>query len=315
MTASARPVWIGTSWKMTKTLAQARAFVDEVSASPVPAGVQPFFLPAHTALAASRAALPADSGYVLGAQNAHWEAEGAATGEVSMGMVADAGATIVEIGHSERRARFGETDETVSRKVEAALERGLTPLVCVGESAADREAGDTDAVVTGQARAALSRVAPERLGEVVLAYEPVWAIGEGGRPAEPAEVAGAMAALHDLTTASSPAGLRALLYGGGVTTGNAPALLRVAHTDGLFVGRAAWRAAGFLELIRLAAAHARTRLPRAGAGAPATRDEPVTNAHVPADGAEGPMNHTPVPIHPAGATHHPRPAFVPGVAR
>jgi len=105
-------VWVGTSWKMTKTIAEARAFIDEVTASPVPDGIQPFVLPAHTALAAVRDRLPTNSPILLGAQNAHWGPEGAGTGEISMRMVKDAGASLVEMGHSERREGFGETDET-----------------------------------------------------------------------------------------------------------------------------------------------------------------------------------------------------------
>ena len=118
---------------MTKTLAEARDFVDRIAPVPVPAGVQPFVLPSHTSLAAVRDRLPADSPVLLGAQNAHWAPDGAWTGEVSMRMAADAGAQLIEIGHSERREHFGETDATVAAKVAAALDHGLTPLVCVGE--------------------------------------------------------------------------------------------------------------------------------------------------------------------------------------
>lgn len=269
-------MWIGTSWKMNKTLAQALAFVSEVSGRDVPPGVQPFFLPAHTALAPVRCALPADSPYILGAQNAHWAPEGAGTGEVSMRMVADAGATLVEIGHSERRAQFGETDVTVSLKVAAALAHGLTPLVCVGESAEARAKGETDRVVTAQARAALARVPESRIGEIVLAYEPLWAIGEAGRPAEPSEVAGALRALHEFAAGRAPSGIRALLYGGGVDRSNAAALLHVPHSDGLFIGRAAWEATRFLELIEIGADQVRLRRPQAPPGPPTGRSGSVT---------------------------------------
>ncbi len=152
---SEAPVLVGTSWKMNKTLAEATAYVDELVAAGVPASVEAFILPAHTALAAVRDRLPRDARIRLGAQNAHWAPEGAGTGEVSMRMVRDAGATLVEIGHSERRNQFGETDEDVARKVEAALDHDLTALVCVGEPREVRDAGDPEDYVVTQVRSAL----------------------------------------------------------------------------------------------------------------------------------------------------------------
>src|SRR4029453_467703 len=136
-----RPLWVGTSWKMNKTLAQAESFIDELLAFPIPSGIQPFVLPPHTALARVRDLVPADSPVLLGAQNAHWAAEGPWTGEISMRMAKDAGATLIEIGHSERREHFGETDHTVALKAGGGRAHDLTPLICVGESLAVREAG------------------------------------------------------------------------------------------------------------------------------------------------------------------------------
>lgn len=238
---------------MTKTIGEALAFVDAVGAVPVPDGVVPFLLPAHTALAAVRDRLPAGSPLLLGAQNAHWAPEGAATGEISMRMVADAGALLVELGHSERRASFGETDATVALKVRAALDAGLRPLVCVGEPGRVREAGDQVAFVTAQVEAALAPVRPDERGRVLLAYEPVWAIGEGGRRPEPDEVAPVLAAVADLATAGAATGEDAavVLYGGSVDQLNAAGLLDDPSTDGLFVGRAAWTAEGFLALLQV----------------------------------------------------------------
>jgi triosephosphate isomerase len=253
MATDPAPVWIGTSWKMTKTLAEAVQFVDRLTAVPLPAGVQPFLLPAHTALAAARARLPVGSPVLLGAQNAHWAPEGAWTGEISMRMAADAGATLVELGHSERRAHFGETDQTVAAKVAAALDHGLIPLICVGESAMVRDAGGAESEVSEQVRIALSRVKPSGATACLIAYEPIWAIGEHGRPATEGEIGPVMSAVRatvaDLTGGGRP---RAVLYGGSVTRANAAALLRVPNTDGLFVGRAAWHADGFIELLTLA---------------------------------------------------------------
>lgn len=248
-----RPVWIGSSWKMTKTIGEAQAFVDAVGAVPVPDGVVAFLLPAHTALAAVRDRLVAGSPLLLGAQNAHWGPEGAGTGEVSMRMVADAGARLVELGHSERRASFGETDETVALKVRAALDAGLRPLVCVGEPASVRDAGQQVAFVTAQVEAALAPVRPDERARVLLAYEPVWAIGEGGRRPETDEVAPVLAAVATLATdGGAPGAGPVVLYGGSVDRLNAAALLDDPSTDGLFVGRAAWSAEGFLALLEVA---------------------------------------------------------------
>lgn len=248
-----RPVWIGTSWKMTKTISESLDYIATVAAAPLPTGVTPFVLPAHTSLAAVRDALPPGSPILLGAQNAHWGPEGAGTGEVSMRMVADAGAALVEIGHSERREQHAENDQTVAHKARAALDAGLVPLICVGERAEVRDAGDAAEFVTSQVRVALSSLSPREVATVLIAYEPVWAIGEQGRPATPQEVAPVMAEIAEVAaTLSGGSGLKALLYGGSVNEENAAALLREPHTDGLFVGRAAWTARGFLRLLAIA---------------------------------------------------------------
>ncbi|GAA3607651.1 triose-phosphate isomerase [Microlunatus ginsengisoli] len=256
MVDGSRPVWIGTSWKMNKTLAEAAAFIDRLSAAPIPRSVQPFVLPAHTALAAARARLPRDSPVRLGAQNAHWAAEGAWTGEISMRMAADAGATMVELGHSERREHFNETDQTIARKVAAALDHDLVPLVCVGEPTEVRDRGDAESFVADQVTAALARAAPGSVGACLIAYEPIWAIGARGRPASEVEVAPVMSAIATAVAELTGGGRAcALLYGGSVSVGNAAELLRSPHTDGLFVGRAAWDIEGFLALMRVGAAH------------------------------------------------------------
>ena len=260
-TARSGPLWVGTSWKMNKTLGEAAAFVDELLGFPIPPGLQPFVLPAHTALAHVRQRLPTTSPVLLGAQNAHWGPEGAGTGEVSMRMVADAGATLVEMGHSERRESFGETDETVAAKAAAALGHGLVPLICVGEPRSVRDAGRASDFVASQVRAALSRVRPDQVDQVLVAYEPIWAIGEHGRPATQDQIAPVMALIAEVAAERSggTTGARAVLYGGGVHPDNAADLLGDPHTDGLFVGRAGWAAAGFVRLLRLCAPFAQSR--------------------------------------------------------
>jgi L-erythrulose 1-phosphate isomerase len=253
-------LWVGTSWKMNKTLAEAESFIDKLLAFPIPSGIQPFVLPPHTALARVRDRVPANSPVLLGAQNAHWAAEGSWTGEISMRMAKDAGATLIEIGHSERREHFGETDRTVALKAAAALAHGLIPLVCVGEPLAVREAGGAEDFVRVQAQVALSELAPAETSQVIIAYEPIWAIGERGIPATVDQVAPVMALINDVvTTAGGP--IRAVLYGGSVNNQNATELLSDPNTNGLFVGRAAWEAAGFIEILRICAS-----LAGAGAG-------------------------------------------------
>ena len=251
------PVWIGTSWKMTKTIAEARAYIEHIATAELPAGIQPFVIPAHTSLAAARDALPAESPVLLGAQNAHWGPEGAGTGEVSMRMVGDAGARLVEIGHSERRQHHAETDETVALKARAAVDAGLMPLICVGEPVDVHEAGEAIEFVSSQVRAALGRLSSTEVSGVLIAYEPIWAIGEHGRPATPTEVAPVVSELARVAReVSGGVGCRALLYGGSVDEANAADLLLDANTDGLFVGRAAWTPEGFLRLAAIAAAAA-----------------------------------------------------------
>lgn len=253
-------LWVGTSWKMNKTLAEAAAFVDALAEAQIPGGLQPFVLPAHTALAHVRDRLPPGSPVLLGAQNAHWGPEGAGTGEISMRMAADAGARLVEMGHSERRASFGETDRTVALKAAAALRHGLLPLVCVGEPLEVRDAGGAADFVAAQVRAALAEVQPADVGRVLVAYEPIWAIGEHGRPATQDQLAPVMALIAEVVAeAADGRSPLALLYGGGVHPDNAEELLTDRHTDGLFVGRAGWDAEGFVRLLELCAPFAARR--------------------------------------------------------
>src|SRR5512144_1767888 len=201
-------------------------------------------------------ACPRDTSILLGAQNAHWAPEGGCTGEISMRMAADAGARLIEMGHSERRAMFGETDEIVARKARAAVDHGLIPLICVGEPGYVRAAGQAESYVAAQLSAALSRLSDQEVGRVLVAYEPVWAIGRAGRPATPSEIAPVMSTLAWLLDGlSRGSGCRALLYGGGVHQGNAAELLRAPCTDGLFVGRAAWNVEGFLALLAIGEEH------------------------------------------------------------
>lgn len=249
--------WIGTGWKMTKNRAEASAYANALAAAaPEFVGkVNAFVLPAYP-LIESVAATLTPAGIEVGAQNVHWADTGAFTGEVSAPMLAEIGTSLVCIGHAERRAMFGETDETVGARVTGALRSGLTPLICVGESAEDRNAGAEVAFVTRQLETALAGLDADTVATTMVAYEPVWAIGEGSTPATAAQAEAIHAVLRGFLVeryGTSGAAVP-LLYGGSVDIESAPALIAEPHIDGLFVGRAAWSARGFVKLAHIVAA-------------------------------------------------------------
>lgn len=246
-------VWVGTSWKMNKTLAEALAFAETLAAFAPDHRIQPFVIPSFTAVREVRRALAATR-VKVGAQNMHWADAGAWTGEVSAPQLVDCGLDLVELGHSERREHFGETDETVGRKTEAAVRHGLVPLICVGETLAERDAGCADAVLAAQTEGALARLGPDqRAAPILFAYEPVWAIGEGGVPASADYADARQSRIAAVAAAILPAA-PPVLYGGSVNPGNAAELIRQPHVDGLFIGRSAWAAEGYMDIMRRVAA-------------------------------------------------------------
>lgn len=247
-----RRVWIGTSWKMNKTLDEALAFARELGASQPDPGIQRFVIPSFTVLREVKSAL-ARTDILVGAQNMHWADAGAWTGEVSPVMLKDCGMDLVEVGHSERRAHFGETDESVALKVEAAARHGLIPLICVGETAEERASGRTKSVLRTQVEIALSRIVEKCGAPLVLAYEPVWAIGARGTLASP-DYADEQQA-HILEIAERLLGRRpSCLYGGSVDATNCADLISRRHIDGLFIGRSAWSVGGYLDIVARCAA-------------------------------------------------------------
>jgi L-erythrulose 1-phosphate isomerase len=237
-----KPLWIGTSWKMNKTRAEARAFASEVKASSRAAKTEPqmFLIPPFPYIADVANILKGSGG-----QNMHWADKGAWTGEISPLMLLDCGASLVEIGHSERREHFGETDETVSLKVKAAVRHGLVALVCIGDTRAEYDAGRTAEVLERQTRAALEGAGD---GRVIIAYEPVWSIGEGGTPADPS-FADAQHKMIKAVTKSARGRELQVLYGGSVNPSNCVELAGKPHIDGLFIGRSAWEAKGYLGIV------------------------------------------------------------------
>ncbi len=248
---AARTPLVAGNWKMYKTIGEAadtaRALLGGLRAAPgeiCPGRV--LICPPFTALGAVRAALAGDGLVMLGAQDLHWEAQGAFTGEVSGMMLVDAGCRAVIIGHSERRAFFAETDESVARKTAAALQSGLLPIVCVGESQAEREGGRTGEVLSRQVRGAIKGLDGAVTGRLVFAYEPVWAIGTGlAASAKDASEAA------DTIRAELPAGVSQgvrVLYGGSVKTGNVAEFMAEPAVDGVLVGGASLDGAGFAAL-------------------------------------------------------------------
>ena len=251
MIVAAKPLWVGTSWKMNKTRGEARAFVSALAGAAIigDARLQPFVIPPFTAIA-DVVALLANTRVRVGAQNMHWADAGAWTGEISPPMLADVGATLVELGHSERRTHFGETDETVALKVAAAVAHGLTPLICIGDTRAEYEAGATAEVLARQVAMALTRIGARAMeAEILLAYEPVWSIGEGGTPAEPGFVEIQHARIKQQTEIVLGRRLP-VLYGGSVNPANCRQLAAQANIDGLFIGRSAWNVEGYVGILR-----------------------------------------------------------------
>jgi triosephosphate isomerase len=239
------------NWKMHHGPAAARDFLARFLqvTSPLPERRLWFFPPAVAIAAAAEAAAGRED-VTIGAQNVHWEPKGAFTGELSIPLVMEAGARAALIGHSERRHLFGETDEQVARKLGVALKAGMVPLVCLGETLAEREGGRTEQVVTRQVTALQERIAPNDWERVVLAYEPVWAIGTG-RNATPDDAAQVHELIRfELGRRGAP-GRITILYGGSVNQGNVLALLARPELDGVLVGGASLDPDGWAELVGL----------------------------------------------------------------
>jgi triosephosphate isomerase len=251
----ARTTLVAGNWKMHKTVAETRRFIVDLKHKllgiDTAAGVVvcPPFVALETAVDAARG-----TPIAIGAQNAFWEASGAYTGEISPGMLEALGVRYLILGHSERRHVFGETDGEVNRKLLHALSYDLVPIVCVGETLDDRDGGRTEAVVKGQVEAALAGVAPDHARRLVVAYEPVWAIGTG-RTAS-AEIANEAHGLIRATLAAIFDGASAdairVLYGGSVKPENAQELLAEPEVDGVLVGGASLDVASFTEIVRCA---------------------------------------------------------------
>jgi triosephosphate isomerase len=245
---------IAGNWKMYKTVAEAEAFIGALlpRVSTV-SGVELAICPPFTALQAMVDSARGSRVEVY-AQTMHYESEGAFTGEVSPPMLSEVGVHGVILGHSERRQMFGETDKALAQKVPAALSTGLVPLLCVGETEDERDADETERKLRHQVQEALARVDTERLSEVVIAYEPIWAIGTGrvAMPEQAQEAIGFIRALIADRSREQAEQIR-LLYGGSVKPENASDLLALPDVDGALVGGASLQAESFAAIVTAAA--------------------------------------------------------------
>ena len=246
-----RTPFIAGNWKMYKTVAETVRYVKELrglvkDVADVEIVVAPPFPALHAAAEAAR-----NSNVAIAAQDLHWEREGAFTGEVSAPMLAESGAELAIIGHSERRTHFGETDATVNRKVAAAFATGLTPIVCIGETLDQRERGETFEVLDRQIRGGLDGVTAERLAQFVIAYEPVWAIGTGrnATPEQAAEAHGHIRQRLRQWFGAEAAELCRVIYGGSVKPDNIRDLITQPDVDGALVGGASLDVQSFVEIV------------------------------------------------------------------
>ncbi|AEB09808.1 triosephosphate isomerase [Desulfobacca acetoxidans DSM 11109] len=252
MTEMRRPLIAG-NWKMHLTLAESAALARTVRTDLKETAVAEVVLaPPFTALSVVAQEL-AGSPVQLAAQDVFWELQGAYTGAISPRMLQDVGCRYVIIGHSERRQYFGETDATVNRKIKAVLTVGLQPMMCIGETLAQREAEETLAVITSQLTGGLADLLPEEINRLVIAYEPVWAIGTG-RTATPEQAQEVHSFIRQLLAKQVRPdiayGLR-LLYGGSVTPDNIKVLAQAPDIDGALVGGASLKADSFLKIAAL----------------------------------------------------------------
>lgn len=249
------PVVVG-NWKMHGTRAEARELARGIrDGLRRPRGVEVAVCPPFTAIAAVAEVLEG-SPIAVGAQNCHWEEKGAFTGEVSAAMLAELGCRMVLIGHSERRHVFRESEEEIARKVPACLAHGLTPVLCLGETAEERRQGLTFTVVEGQLRAAWGGRSAEDVGRCLLAYEPVWAIGTGvnATAAQASEVHGYLRGLVSELWSKELAQSLRILYGGSAKPDNAAELTGAPDIDGLLVGGASLQAPSFVTIVKRSAA-------------------------------------------------------------
>lgn len=240
---------IAGNWKMNKTPAQAEALISELTEKNIPEGVEVVVCPAAVCLERASKAV-AGTSIKLGAQNVHFEEKGAYTGEVSAEMLKELAVSYAIVGHSERRQYFAETDETVAKRAFAAYESGITPIICVGESLEQREQGVTDELVGMQTKIALAPFTADQVAQIVIAYEPVWAIGTG-KTATAEQANETIAAIRNAVREvyGDAADEVRILYGGSMNAKNAAELMSMSEIDGGLIGGASLKADDFAAII------------------------------------------------------------------
>lgn len=253
----------GTGWKMNNGMAESIRYAEGLKtaiASVDVSAIDVYVLPPFTSLAVAAQAF-AGSPVAVGGQNMHWDDAGSWTGEISASMLLEAGCRYVELAHSERLQYFGETYAQVKLKLDKAMSVGLTPILCLGETMAEKNAGRADQVLADQVLTSTAAQPDARLPEIVLAYEPRWAIG-AAEAASPAYVEERHRALRNILRryrGEDVAQRTRIIYGGSVTPTNGPAILDLPDVDGLFVGRAAWQPEGFARIVQLVAEAAKKK--------------------------------------------------------
>ena len=252
MTIDNKKPFIAGNWKMHKITSEAVELVKALNeASPELADAEIVVIPPFTTLSEVSKTLQG-SAIKIGAQNLFWEEKGAFTGELSASMLKDAGCQYVVIGHSERRQYFGETDETVNKKIKAALAHGLIPIVCIGESLEEREKGETIDKVDSQINAGLEGLGKEQMSKIIIAYEPIWAIGTGltATPAQAEEVHSFIREKLTEKYGNETASCAIILYGGSVKPDNTYSLLKEQNINGALVGGASLEADSFIQIAK-----------------------------------------------------------------
>ncbi|MCL2068765.1 MAG: triose-phosphate isomerase [Oscillospiraceae bacterium] len=244
---------IAGNWKMNKNQAETKALIAQLKPLVANVNCDVICCVPFTSIAAALDAA-AGSNIKIGAQNCHWAASGAFTGEISAGMLVEMGISYVVAGHSERRQYFGETDETVSKRVRAALDAGLTVILCVGELLEQRESGITEEICSLQTKIALAGVSKDELARVIIAYEPVWAIGTG-KTATSAQADEACGFIRDVVAklyGKTAADGIIIQYGGSMNAANAAELLAMQNVDGGLIGGASLKAEDFSVIVKAA---------------------------------------------------------------
>lgn len=247
-------LYIGTNTKMYKTASDICTYLSRLlflTGDIQDEALELFVLPPFTSLAAAKGTVK-DGNIRIGAQNMSWEERGAFTGEISSAMIGETGADIVMIGHSERRHILRETDRDEEKKMARALADGFTALLCIGEDLEEKEYGISDEILRIQLKTGLHSVTPANAERLWIAYEPVWAIGEGGIPASEAYANERHSVIRETLLSlygNKTGGGIPILYGGSVNSSNAEALIKMPYIDGVFIGRSAWDADNFSDII------------------------------------------------------------------